>query len=483
MKSLAKNSIYNIVYQLLSLIFPLLSSMYVARIILEDGVGKVAYAQNIASYFTAIALLGFPAYGIREIAKVKEDRAVCSQTFFELFSINAVSTTIASVLYIILLACTDSFQSELPLYLCAGMAVWLNYANIDWFYQGKEEYGYITIRSLFIKAISLTVLVFFVKQKDDYVFYALISSCGTACNYILNLFHARKYITVDFDLKKIRLKKHIRPLLVLTIASFLGNIYNKVDVTMLGMMSGNAVVGYYSNAHKIILILVSCCIAVTTVFMPRLSYYYENDPVALNKLLNFGIKLLIVIVVPATVGLALLASDAMVVLYGEAFRPAGETLALFAPMLLIRPIGDLLCYQLLISVGKEQKRIYTSFIATVVNIVLNYLLIPQWQQNGAAVASVVSEVIMNGMLLTDVMRSAEIKIEKQFLLKTIIATCVMVVGLFTIKSVFQHEMQIMLCSVLIGGELYFLMSVILKNEVIVDLLSQVKKMLARFKRH
>lgn len=479
MKSLAKNSIYNIIYQLLSLIFPLLSSMYVARVILEDGVGKVAYAQNIASYFTAIALLGFPAYGIREIAKVKESKMDCNQTFFELFFINAISTTSASVLYIVLLICIDEFRNELPLYLCAGAAVWLNYANIDWLYQGKEEYGYITARSLTIKMISLIALVVLVKRKDDYVMYALISSCGTACNYILNLFHARKYISLDFDLKAINLKRHIRPLLVLAVAAFLGNVYNKVDITMLGMMSSDAVVGYYSNAHKIILIVVSCCIAVTSVFMPRLSYYYENDRQALSKLVNFGTKLLIAIVIPATVGVALLASDAIVLLYGQAFAPAGKTLAVFAPMLLVRPIGDLLCYQLLISAGKEQKRIYTSLAATVVNVILNYLLIPKWQQNGAAVASIASEIIVNGFLLTEVLKITEIKVEKIFVLKTMISVCVMAVSIIFIKKVFCGELMILLGSLLVGSGLYFFTSLVLKNEVMVILYARMKSMLKR----
>lgn len=481
MKSLAKNSIYNIVYQFLSLIFPLLSSMYVARIILEDGVGKVAYAQNIASYFTSIALLGFPTYGIREIAKVKENRSICNQTFFELFSINAISTTVASLLYVILLACTDSFQSELPLYLCAGAVVWLNYANIDWLYQGKEEYGYITVRSLSIKAISLLALFLFVKEKNDYVIYALISSCGTACNYILNLFHARKYVAFDFDFRKLKLKRHIKPLLVLAIAAFFGNVYNKVDVTMLGMMSSNAFVGYYSNAHKIILIAVSCCIAVTTVFMPRLSFYYENDRKAFNKLVNFGTELLIAIIIPATVGLAMLSKEAMLTLYGEAFRPAGETLALFAPMLLIRPIGDLLCYQLLVSAGKEQKRIYTSFAATVINIILNYFLIQKWQQNGAAIASVVSELVVNGLLLGEVLKITRIELDKGMICKTVVATCVMAAGIAFMKHTLNSSLQILLLGVVFGGFLYLGTGILLKNKVIITLLQKAKEVVRRKK--
>lgn len=474
MKSLAKNSLYNIIYQSISLIFPFLSSMYVARIILVDGVGKVAYAQNIVSYFTAIALLGFPAYGIREIARFKDNPIKSNKAFAELFCINAISTTFASVLYILLLISVDSFREELPLYLSAGAIVWLNYANIDWLYQGKEEYGYITVRSLFVKTISLVLLLIFVRNKQDYVVYALISSCGTACNYFFNLIHARKYITYKFNLKSLNIKKHLKPLISLAIITLLSNIYNKIDITMLGALTNDSVVGYYTNAQKIILIIVSCCIAVTTVFMPRLSYYYDRDRESLSNLVNYGVKLLLMIIIPAATGLLLIASDAIILIYGPSFAPAADTLTLLTPMILIRPIGDLLCYQLLISAGKEQVRIYTSLIATVVNIILNYILIPIYQQNGAAFASVVSEVIVNGLLIKHVLSIVNVQISKKFLSQILISTFIMVIGLIAIRYSIHGRLLMVLLSTISGSLLYSAANIILNNEIMISLVDKMK---------
>lgn len=476
MKSLAKNSLYNIIYQIVGLSFPLLTSVYVARIIFEDGVGRVAYAQNIASYFITIACFGFPIYGIREIAKVKEKKEEYSKIFIELFLINAVSTTVASVLYVILIMFMDVFRNEWILYLYVGIGIWLNYANIDWFYQGKEEYGYITVRNLSIKAISFIFLVLFVKKKDDYLLYALISSCGMACNYLCNLFHVRKYLIFDFNWRNICIRRHIKTMGILFISACLGSIYNKIDVTMLGAMVCDAAVGYYTNAHKIILIVVSCCVAVTTVFMPRLSYYYDRDRDALYKLIDFGTKLLFVIVIPATVGVILLASEVVVFLFGQAFAPSGNTLAIFAPMLLIRPIGDLLCYQLLISAGKEKKRIYASVLATILNIFLNCLFIPIWKQNGAAIASVIAEVLVNGLLLKDVHKIIQIKLERKFIFKTLIATLVMSVGILTIKKVLCGNFVVFFGSVVVGGILYCLVGYFIKNEIIVNFCIYMKAM-------
>lgn len=479
MKSLAKNSIYNIVYQLFNLLFPLISSMYVARILMADGVGKVAYAQNIATYFVVIAALGLPSYGLREIAKVKNNYKACSQTFWELLAINAISTTVASILYFILIVSVSDFRKEWMLYLCTGAIIWLNYANIDWFYQGKEEYGYITARSLVIKCISLIMLFIFVQKKEDYILYALITSGGLACNYLFNLFHARKYVEAHCSLKKEYLLRHMRPLFILGITIFLGTLYNNIDVTILGIMMGDSVVGYYSNAHKIILILVSCCIATTTVFMPRLSYYYEHDKVALYRLVNVGCKFLIVIVVPATIGVALLSEDLIILLYGTSFLPAGITLSLFAPMLLIRPVGDLLCYQLLISAGEEKKRFYASIVAIIVNILLNVLLIPLYKQNGAAVASVITEFVINGLLLKVACGIVQIHLERRFWYSVLIPSIVMLLTVLMLKHFLQNGFVFVMCSTFLGGILYIAVGMLLKNCILIQISLRIKRLLGR----
>ena len=147
-KSLAKNSIYNIIYTVANILFPFATSIYVSRILLPVGVGKVASAQNIASYFVTIAALGLPSYGVREFAKLRENKCERNKLFTELFLLNIVSTTLAIVGFLALLAINSGFHGEWALYGACGLAIVFNYLNIDWMYMGLEEYGYITGRSL-----------------------------------------------------------------------------------------------------------------------------------------------------------------------------------------------------------------------------------------------------------------------------------------------------------------------------------------------
>ena len=476
MKSLARNSVYNVIYQALNVVFPLITSMYVSRILLEDGVGKVAYAQNIASYFSTVAILGLPTYGIREIA-LESERKGRSKVFTELFTINAISTTAALAAYGVALFWITGAREELPLYVCAGLSILLNYANIDWLYQGQEEYGYITARSFAVKVLSVAALFCFVRQKDDYVVYAVITNLGTACNYLFNIFHAKKY--VDFTFHGLKLKRHLQPVLVLALASFLGTIYNRIDVTMLGIMADDAAVGYYTNAHKIVLLAASCCTAISTVFMPRLSYYYTNDKAALRRLVHSGTQILLTLSVPAAVGLALVAEDAILLLYGESFRPAGMTLAIFSPLLVILSVGDLLCYQLLISAGQEKKRVYASAMAAVVNVALNAAWIPRWQQNGAALASVLSEMLVNGLLLYFAYRVVNVRLQAAFAAKIAGATIGMAGVVLVTERLIPSLAVSVPCSVAVGLAVYLLLSCTLKNEVVLLWRTKAQEMARR----
>ena len=136
-KAVAKNAIYNMLYKTVVLIFPMLTSMYVSRVLQEDRIGKVAYAQNIASYFLALALLGFSEYGTREMANVAKDREKTNIVFSELFCINILSTTVATVLYILLVCSRANLRVDFWLYMATGLVIFSNYANIDWLYRGQ----------------------------------------------------------------------------------------------------------------------------------------------------------------------------------------------------------------------------------------------------------------------------------------------------------------------------------------------------------
>lgn len=462
MKSLFKNSLYNIIYKLFMMAFPLVSSAYVSRILLPEGVGKVAYVQNIASYFITVAGLGVGSYGVREIGKNQKNKSQYSKTVVELLIITLISTLICSVIYYGMVFSFSYFQSNRPLYYAVGIQLILTAANVDWFYQGMEEYGYITVRSLIIKLLTLVGIFAFVKNKNDLVPYALLSSIALAGNNIINVIHLKKYL-VKFDINKIELKQHIKPLLVLLSTGFAVELYTKLDTTTLGIFTTESCVGYYNYATKITSIVVNLAASVSTILLPRFSLYREQNRLEqLKKTIENAQFVILFIAIPSVIGIIIMAKDIIIFLFGEPFLPAATTVQILAILVIIKSIGNLYGVQVLVAFGKEKTLFYTTVLGAISNVVMNIALIPILQQNGAAIASVLSELAVCIYQYTAAHKQVNVKFDKRDLCKMIIATTIMAVIVYIIVHIVSNTFIAIVFSCLVGAGVYFIVIFLLR---------------------
>ncbi len=477
MKSLKKNSIFNISYTLLSLIFPLVSSMYAARVLAPESIGKVAFAANYASYFTALASLGIPNYGIREIAKRKEDRLEASKFFSELLVINFITTTFSLIIFMITIFSVGRFAEDVNLYIACGFLIFLNYFNVDWLYQGEEEYGYIVIRSFATKVIAFAALLLFVKSKDDYIIYTWISGVAVAGNSILNVIHSRKI--VKFHLNGLHIAPHFMPVMIIAVGVLLSTIYGKIDILMLGILSDEIHTGFYSYGYKLINIIVTICTALTTVFMPRLSYLYSEDKEKFNSLMNWGVELLMFITIPMFLAVILLADDIAITLFGDEFIAASATIKVLSPLILIKGIGNLLAFQVIMCTGNEKERLPATVMGSGVNVILNYFIIPCFFEVGAAIASVVSEIIVNGYQIYKISKVVDIKIKRKNVIHSIIISIIMGVAIYFVTIIIHSHLISCIVSFLIGTSLYIGLNLMVRDEMANELVNSALNLLIR----
>lgn len=249
-KSLVKNSIFNMIYKGFTALFPLITTSYISRVLLPAGVGRVGYANTIVAYFVLIASLGIPTYGVKAIAQSGETKEGRSRTFWELFFINLAATLMCIVAYYVFVDNFPHFADRKLLFQIMGLMLVLNIFNIDWFYQGMEEYSYIATRSIIVKILSFVAMLLFVKKAKDYVIYAFILCVATAGNNLLNAWNLRKYIgKPDVGLHPGR---HLKPVLILLASTIATEIYTMLDTIMLEYYHGETCVGYYSNPVKIV---------------------------------------------------------------------------------------------------------------------------------------------------------------------------------------------------------------------------------------
>ena len=465
-KSITTNSIYNLFYKFVSVLYPLVAVSYVSHILMSDRIGMISYAQNIVSYFVVFAALGLPTYGVREIAKVSRDPQKLTINFWEFFTINAVSTSISLIVYIILLVTIPRFNKNIPLYFIAGLQILLNYLSIDWLFQGMEEYRYISIRSTIVKLASLILLFVMVRSRDDYLNYAFIYCLGIAGNNIFNIIRASKYVG-KYKISK-DISRHFKPIIILLVASIAVELFVMVDTTMLGLYCDDSSVGCYSNAMKLVRTVNTSIAAIGAVLLPRLSTVYEEKNFKeFNKLVNSGLKIMLLFAFPAALGLVVLSKECVLLLFGDSFINAISILKVLALMIPFVVCNTILGAQVLITANREKKYMLSVMVSALVNIVLNALLIPKYGAPSAAIASLISEVIVLVFYVYFSKDIIKVEFEWHFVLSISISLGLyylvskFVISQFSLKAFSNFVVNIVACCVI-----YFGVGYVLKNQAI-----------------
>lgn len=460
-KSLLINSFYNSLYRVVNIIYPLITTAYISHVLQASGVGKVNFAQNIAQYFVLLAPLGIQNYGTREIAKVRTNYKQVNLIFSELFVLNFLSTLICSGVYYALICEVPKFRSDLTLYSIIGIQIIFNIFNIEWAYIAFEEYKFITIRNIIIKVISLALLPVLVKTSKDYIGYAVIYTLGIAGNYFLNILFLHKS-NIHFSLKSINIRRHLKPVFVLFASIIAIELYTLLDTTMLGFIKGDEAVGFYTNSSKVSKILITLITSVSTIMLPRVSYYLENGQITeINKLIEKVQSIIFYLSIPTAAGLMLFSKNVVLILFGKSFLPAVSTLKISALLILVLGFSNLYGTQILVSFNAESKLLLSTIVGAIINFTMNSLLIPTYGPNGAIVASVFSEIIV--LILTVYFASKFIKTQINIfeIIKIIIATAAMSLVIFIVKRIFTNLLLELLAGFVFAVVIYCVASYLL----------------------
>ena len=473
-KSIATNTVFNVSYKLLNLLFPLITSAYLARILGPESLGKVSYAQSIMSYFLVIASLGIPTYGMREIAKASADVVRRNKVFSELFTINTISTLICSVAYTIMIFTIPQLKTDINLFLCTGLTVYMNIINIDWYFSGMEEYVYITIRSFIIKILSIIAIFLFVKCSSDYVLYALITSIAVTGNYILNVYNAKKSIT--FMTKSLKLVRHLKPILILFVTIIASDIYMQLDITMLGTMRSQTDVGYYSNGIKLIRMVYSVSMTVGATIIPRMSHYFDSKmDDKYTKLFGDTVKVVLVYSVPACVGVFLLSKEITLCLFGNQFLPTIDIVKILSVSIPTVSISYLIGSVVLTSSNNERYLMRATITGCLINILMNTILIPILGISGAAIASLCSEVavcLIHAFYGFKYVHRVSLRTD---LIQILLSSVIMTLCILIVKTINMPFILIVAGSICAGVFAYVTSLYLMKNTTIRYLLGLVQQ--------
>lgn len=393
-KSLKKNALLNVFRNITRLLFPLIIFPYVSRILMPEGIGKVNFANSIISYFSIIAMLGINSYGVREAAKIRDDKEALSKFTKEMFIINIISTIVAYILLFLSLVFVKKFENYRILLIVTSSTLLLNTLGFEWLFLALEDYFYVTVRTIVFQVVSLILVFFMVRKPEDVLNYALVSVISNAGANICNIFSVRRFLNFRVR-EKLEFRKHLQPVFVLFFSSIAIIIFSMLDTSMVGFLRDDIEVGYYSAATKIVRMIRDLFPAISAVLCSRVSIYYaQNNFEKIKDVSKKILDLFYAFSIPICMGLILLMEPVVLLMCGKEFLPAVSVGQVMAPLVILSSVSGYLSGCILISFGREKIYMFIEMGAALLDVVLNFVFIPKYGALGAAIATMITEAAM-----------------------------------------------------------------------------------------
>ncbi len=387
-KSIKKNYLYNLCYQILVVITPLITTPYLSRVLGADGIGTVSYAESIVAYFVVFANLGITIFGQREISYVQDDIKRRSQLFWETKLLSLITSLASLCVFLVYVIA----KSKTSLYFVLAFNILSVTADITWLFQGLEEFGKIVFRNFVIKLLNVAYIFVFIRNKNDYLLYALGIGLFLFLGNVSLWVYLPKYIE-KIDLSKIRPFRNLGTVLTLFLPTVAIQIYAVLDKTMIGLITGSAFEnGYYEQAMKISKILLTIVTSLGAVMIPRIGYYYEKkDYKKVEEYMYQSYRFVWFMGVPLCFGLIGVSSNFVPWFYGTGFDKVVPLLSILGFLIISIGISNITGLQYLVPTKRQKYLTISVCIGAATNLILNLVLIKKYQAIGAAIASVIAE--------------------------------------------------------------------------------------------
>ena len=266
-----------------------------------------------------------------------------------------------------------------------------------------------------------------VKDANDYIVYAGVQVLGNVGSNLLNMIRLRQYIIMK-PMGRYEPLQHVKPAVTFFLLTVATTVYTNLDTVMLGFMAGDTEVGYYNAAVKMRNILVSLVSALGTVLLPRTSYYLQHGMTdAFRSVIEKSVKVVFIVALPLMFYCNFEAENIIMFLAGDGYREAVPTMLVLTPTIFIIGLSNITGLQILVPLGLEKYTVTSTMVGAMTDLVLNALLIPRYGALGAALGTLVTEIVVLGVQVLCVYKLPYVKNDWRDLLK-IIAACLAAAG-------------------------------------------------------
>lgn len=465
-----KNYLYNLSYQILAIILPIITVPYVTRIFTSDDLGNYGFYNSIVSYFALFSMLGIGIYGTKQIASARD----ISSAFWNIYAVQFVSSVLSLIVYSIAIISIPKMSGVIPIIL--GISLFAKMIDISWLFAGKEDFKKITLRNTIIKLLGVGSIFTLIKSREDLYLYVLLLVIFDFLGQLVMWMPAKKFISrPKFSIDKI--KKNIKPTILLFLPQIAVSLYVVLDRTLLGVLGSYSDVGIYEQAQKLTSILLTVVSSLGTVMLPRVSSLLsERKEQEAENMVKFSFILYNLIIFPMIFGLIAINEEFIKLFLGESFQDVKYVIYIIVFNIIFIGWTNILGYQVLVVRNKNKEFMLSTTIPAIVSIAINLALIPLFGYIGASITSVIVEFLVFAIQFYYSRKIISWSIIFNIkTLKIFIASLIMFISIEVIKHIttFNEIINLMLY-ILCGGVVYLGTIMILKVTSISELKGLLK---------
>ena len=471
-KSLTKNYVYNLMYQVLVLILPLITAPYISRVLGAESIGIYSYTIAITTYFITFGSLGVALYGQRETAYVQNDKEKYSKVFWEIVLFRLITLSISMIIfYFIFVYMNSSYQIYYRVLLLEIVG---NILDISWFFRGLEEFKKTVVRNMIVKIISVMSIFLFVKSKNDLIIYFFIYVLSILIGNLSLWLYLPKFLT-KVKLKSLNLFKHLKPTIALFIPQIAIQVYTLLDKTMIGsIITDKHEVGYYDQGQKIIKMLLTIITSLGTVMMPRIaSTFAQGDKEKIKKYMSKSFNMVFLTSFPIIFGILSVSKVFVPIFFGKGYDRVILLMNVISPILLFIGLSNVTGTQYLLPTKRQREYTLSVICGALINFIMNILLIPKYGALGASIGTVIAEFTVAIVQVYYVRKDFDLKLIIKNSFNYIIASIIMFISCMILRQLISSNFISIVLQVIVGTIIYGIMLLILKDDFTKELLNKV----------
>ncbi|MDE6758675.1 MAG: flippase [Clostridia bacterium] len=486
-RSLKYNFIFSLISQILNLITPLITAPYLARVLHEVGTGQYSYSISIVTYFMLFANLGFDIYGQRQIAGCLEDEEAKSKVFWEIFILKSgLSMVSLAVLFGVLFTVGFGENYDSIIFVLAFQILSVP-IDIQFLFRGEERFASLAFRTVVIKLLMIAGIFLFVKQESDVIKYAICVTVVTIFSVLILWFSLSKSIKI-VSIKKLKIFRHFIPALLIFLPTVATSIYTIFDKTMIGLLASNPDYenGCYEQAYRINSFALILITVMTSIMISRNSRDFSKGEMdKVKSHLYFASNYIWFIGIPLIVGFCVLSGNLSSWFLGEGYDKVPLLLQIMSARFILTGFSDMISAQLFIAIKKEKFTTIASLIVAILNVVLNYFLIPKFGSVGAAIATTMTEFLLTFILVCFVIKNKYFSVKYVFKMswKYIVASGIMFVPIYFMQRNMDYGILSFIAITITGFIVYAITLMILRDSfffnIVKSILIGLKKRIAK----